>query len=74
MINGYLAVMTTILVITQVIRVMQNTIRLVHSGKALKTQLGSIENITDEDINNQREAYNLVVKYLSKKLEEENNE
>lgn len=64
----YLVVMVTALVVTQIIRLIQNTVSLINNKKLLKKQLDSISEITDEDLKTQREAYRLIVCYLRTKL------
>ena len=64
----YLAVITTVLVATQVIRVTQNTISLRMNNKLLRRQLESIKDITEEDLKRQKEFYNLGARYFREKL------
>lgn len=61
--NTYLAIMTTVLVLTQVIRVVQNTISLFRQEMELKKHIGWIKDndISREDFEMQREAYRLIV-------------
>lgn len=67
--NKYLAVITTVLVVTQIIRVIQNTISLYRQETELKKHIGWIKDndISREDFEMQRKAYRLIVE----KLEEE---
>ena len=60
----YLAIITTALVLTQIIRLIQNTIQLRRQNIMFKKQLGSIDDITQEDLDVQREAYRLIVKHF----------
>lgn len=60
----YLTIITTILVITQIIRIVQNTINLYRNNKVFEAQLKQIEDITQEDLETQREAYRLMVKHF----------
>ena len=62
--NFYLAIITTILVITQIIRVTQNTIQLRRQQIMFEKQLAGIKDITQEDLDMQRKAYRLIVDYL----------
>lgn len=66
--NTYLAIITTVLVLTQVIRVVQNTIQLKRQNVLFKKQLGSLadKDVTAEDFEMQRKAYRLIVEKLSK--------
>ena len=63
----YLAIITTILVITQIIRVTQNGINLARNNKVFDAQLKQIGDVTDEDLRMQKEAYKLLVEYFKKK-------
>lgn len=66
--NTYLAIITTILVSTQIIRVIQNAINLRGQNKLIKAQLGELSDINDVDIKNRREADKLIIKYLRDKV------
>lgn len=65
--NTYLAIITTVLVVTQVIRVTQNAIQL---RKQVK-QLSHLEDVTNEDLRTQKKAYTLIVDYLEKRVTDE---
>ena len=54
--NTYLTIMVTILVLTQIVRIIQNTI-----------QLGQLDDITQEDLDMQRRAYRLIVDHFERK-------
>ena len=60
----YLAIITTVLVVTQVIRVVQNTISLCRKNKLIDSELNRIGNISNEDVETQKEAYRLIVDCL----------
>ena len=60
----YLTIITTILVITQIIRIVQNAINLYRQNKVMDEQLKHIGMVTDEDIETQKEAYSLIVKHF----------
>ena len=62
--NIYLAIITTVLVATQVIRIVQNTISLQKNNKMINAELNRIGNISNEDIETQKEAYRLIVDCL----------
>ena len=66
--NKYLTVMVTVLVLTQIIRIIQNTVSLIRNNRLLKKQLDSISDITDDDIKTQREAYRLLTCFLRMKM------
>ena len=70
MAEKYLIVMTTVLVATQIIRVMQNTIQLVRQNKMIKKEIVRLGDVTDEDIAMHREFYKLGCEYLSKLKED----
>ena len=66
--NTYLAIITTVLVLTQIIRVTQNHIQLRRQKTIFKKQLGELTNleIQKEDFEYQRKAYRLIVEKLEK--------
>lgn len=67
--NTYLAIITTVLVLTQIIRVAQNHIQLRRQNIIFKKQLGDLANmdVQKEDFEIQRKAYKLIVEWLGKK-------
>lgn len=70
----YLTVITTILVATQVVRLIQNTLSLRHQTKLVKAQLGQIRDIGDEDIARKMEIDKMLIEILPmimEKYEEE---
>lgn len=68
--NKYLAIITTVLVITQVIRLVQNTIQLRRQKILFEKQLGQLDDITEEDFQIQKKYYRLQVEYLEGLKEE----
>lgn len=64
--NAYLCVITTALVVTQIIRLAQNVISLYKQNQLINKQLNQIEDITQEDLENQRLAYKMIVEYLTR--------
>lgn len=68
--NVYLVIITTVLVLTQVIRIAQNAIQLKRqdTDTLFKKQLGALadKEVTAEDFDMQRQAYRLIVEKLSK--------
>ena len=62
--NTYLVIITTVLVLTQVIRIVQNTISLHKHNKMINAELNRLGNISNEDIEIQKEAYRLIVSRL----------
>ena len=69
--DKYLVIITTALVITQIIRVAQNTIQLYRQTRMMKKRLDRLEDVTNEDLNMQKEAYRLIVKHLSGRTDHE---
>lgn len=68
--NTYLAIITTVLVVTQVIRLIQNAVQLHRQNVLFKKQLGDLADCvpTKEDFHTQRKAYRLIVEYLEDTL------
>lgn len=71
--NTYLAIITTVLVITQIIRVSQNHIQLYRQKKHLDEDLSWIRDadITKKDFEAQREVYRLLLEKLRKEADEQ---
>ena len=69
--NTYLAIITTVLVITQIVRLIQNAVHLHRQNVLFKEQLGQLVdcNPTKQDFENQRKAYQLIVDYLEEKAQ-----
>ena len=67
--NTYLAIITTGLVITQIVRLIQNAVQLHRQNILLKEELSQLANCnpTEQDFENQRKAYRLIVNYLEHK-------
>ena len=67
----YLAIITTVLVLTQIIRLIQNAIQLHRQEKAIAKDLAWIKDrdITERDFDVQRDCFYLLRQYLEKKLE-----
>ena len=69
--NTYLAIITTVLVLTQIIRLVQNAVQLHKQNVLFKKQLGQIDDVTQEDLDIQRKAYKLMVEYFeSRKIKQ----
>ena len=64
--NIYLAIMTTVLVITQIIRVVQNAMQLRRQKVLFDAQLMELADmkLTERDFEIQRKVYQLAVEYL----------
>ena len=69
--NTYLAIITTVLVLTQIIRLIQNTVQLRRQNVLFKKQLKELADmeVTERDFENQRKAYRLIVDYLEEKAQ-----
>ena len=63
--DKYLAIITTVLVITQIIKVAQNTIQLRRQTRMMKERLARLDDVSNEDLNMQKEAFRLIVEHLS---------
>lgn len=64
----YLAIITTVLVVTQIIRLIQNAVQLHRQNVLFKKQLGQLADCepTKEDFDTQRKAYRLIVEHFEK--------
>lgn len=69
--NTYLAIITTILVVTQVIRVIQNRVQLRRQKVLFEQQLKELADmeLTERDFETQRKAYRLAVEYLEHRVQ-----
>ena len=76
--NTYLSIITTVLVITQIIRLLQNTISLNRQNKLIKAQLDEIGEITDDDLDRKlkidKMLFTLLPLILDKYAVEDDNE
>ena len=68
--NTYLTIMVTVLVLTQVVRITQNMISLRRNNELIKKQIAGLQEITNQDIDRQRTAYDLTIRYMKTKLAE----
>lgn len=69
--NIYLTIMVTVLVLTQIIRITQNTIQLCRQNKLFKAQVAQLDDVTQDDFDMQRKAYRLIVEHFECKKQEE---
>lgn len=67
--DKYLAIITTVLVVTQIIRVVQNSMQLRRQTRMMKARLDKLDDVTNEDLQMQKEAHKLIVEYLREKTE-----
>lgn len=68
----YLTIITTVLVVTQIIRVTQNAIQTHRQNVLFKRQCEELIDIDirKQDFEMQRKAYTLLVEYLEEKVKE----
>ena len=68
--NVYLTIITTVLVLTQIIRITQNYISLRRQNVLYKKQLEELADleISKEDFEYQRKAYRLIVEKLEREI------
>ena len=68
--NIYLAIMVTVLVVTQVIRITQNHIQLYRQRKEIEKTIGWIKDndVSQRDFEVQRECFYLLRQFLEKEL------
>lgn len=65
--NIYLTIITTVLVLTQVIRITQNHIQLRRQNKLFKAQLGQIDDVTQDDLERQKAVYRMLYEELTER-------
>ncbi len=63
--NIYIAIIGTFLAVCEIIRVIQNYINLRHQNKVFESECGHLSDITEQDLQTQREAYRLIVQHLT---------
>lgn len=70
----YLAIITTVLVVTQIIRLIQNAVQLRRQNVLFKEQLKDLADmeVTEKDFHTQRKAYRLIVEYLEHRVAAKN--
>lgn len=65
--NDYLTIITTVLVLTQIIRITQNTIQLRRQKKLFEAELGQIKDITPDDLDMQIAVYRMLYSELTER-------
>lgn len=60
----YLVIITTVLVITQIIRIVQNSVNLCRQNQMIKKQIDSLDDVTNDDIRTQKKVFRLLLKRL----------
>lgn len=68
--NTYLVIITTVLVVTQIIRLIQNSVQLHRQNVLFKKQLGDLADmeLAEKDFEAQKKAYRLIVEYLEHRV------
>jgi hypothetical protein len=68
----YLTIITTVLVLTQIIRLIQNAVQLRRQNVLFKKQLKELADmeLTERDFETQRKAYRLAVEYLEHRVQQ----
>lgn len=62
----YLQIVVTVILLTQLARVIQNGINLYRQNKTFKDACGQLSDVTQEDMENQRKAYRLMVEHYER--------
>lgn len=65
--NIYLTIITTVLVLTQIIRITQNAIQLRRQKKLFEAELGQIKDITPDDLDMQKAVYRMLYSELTER-------
>lgn len=68
--DKYLAIITTVLVATQIVRLVQNTISLHGQNKIIKAQLDELGELADDDIRRKIIIDKMLIEILPKIAEE----
>ena len=62
----YLQIVVTVILLTQLTRAIQNGISLYRQNKTFKEACGQLSDVTQEDMDNQRKAYRLMVAHYER--------
>lgn len=62
----YLQIVVTVILLTQLTRTIQNGISLYRQNKVFKESCGQLSDVTQQDLENQRYAYRLMIEYYEK--------
>ncbi len=62
--DNYLVIITTALVVSQIIRVVQNAMQLRRQKRMMNARFDRLDDVTSEDLRLQKEAYRLIVDRL----------
>ena len=63
--NTYIAIIGTFLAVCEIIRVVQNHINLRRQQIVFERECGHLSEVTEQDLQTQREAYRLIVQHLT---------
>ena len=63
----YLQIVVTVILLTQLVRVIQNGISLFRQNEVFKESCGQLGDVTEEDLENQRKAYRLMIEHYERK-------
>ena len=62
----YLQIVVTAILLTQLTRTIQNGISLYRQNKTFKEACGQLSDVTQEDMENQRKAYRLMIEHYER--------
>jgi len=65
----YLQIAVTLILLTQLVRVIQNGINLSHQTKVFKESCEQLGDVTKEDMENQRKAYRMMIAHYEREEE-----
>lgn len=60
----YIAIILSLILVTQVIRVTQNGINLYRNSKIVDREVERLGGVSNEDLETQKEAYRLIVRHF----------
>ena len=60
----YIAIILTLILVTQIIRVTQNGINLYRNSKIVDREVERLGGVSNEDLETQKEAYRLIVRHF----------
>lgn len=62
----YLQIVVTVILLTQLTRTIQNGISLYRQNKVFKESCGQLSDVTQQDLENQRKAYRMMVAHYER--------
>lgn len=60
----YIAIILSLILVTQIIRVIQNGINLYRNSKIVDREVERLGGVSNEDLETQKEAYRLIVRHF----------